>query len=510
MNKKRVFIVFFLLITMGAILAFCIENVYPQPLSIVSTNVSLKWVGAVGTYYVYMGNSQYNLTFVGSTTSFSFKPKLFPDRIYWWSVLKKSGNTYSYGPISSFTTLPSSPTLTYPMDNSTVMSTSVELKWRGDGPFVVKLGLSPESMIKIGATDKRRIEVFNLNPNTKYFWQVIKRGKHASSKSAIFSFSTKPLSVFLLYPKNGESDVATTVIFKWQSIPEETYTLYIGTSVNLMKRVASNLPISSFKGKLLPSTTYYWQVTAKGISLLQAYSKIANFKTLQILEPPAFPSPSSGSIGIPSNVLLSWKFQKNVKYNLYVGENPKNLDLIAKSIDVSSYNLRGLKENNWYYWRVASILGNRHVFGPLWKFKTRKGSWHLTVLNTESFKFPYQQDNQIRLGRVFAKAIILPSDGRVEFQIRLVKGPESGLYLFFGNERDFMKVAAGISNVNALLYKEIKLGEDVTYESPILHAGTYYLYIQNNVIYQNTTLFGNISSQWEIPAQIDYSIELWY
>lgn len=100
--KLRIFL--FILMLFLLILPFWasgndIKNIYPPALSVVSTEVTLKWSGPPGLYYIYIGSSKNKLSLVGSSTSQEFKVFLSPDELYYWTVARSYNNFYEYGPI---------------------------------------------------------------------------------------------------------------------------------------------------------------------------------------------------------------------------------------------------------------------------------------------------------------------------------------------------------------------------------------------------------------------------
>ena len=82
------------------------------------------------------------------------------------------------------------------------------------------------------------------------------------------------------------------------------------------------------------------------------------------------PVPANGATNINyGNVATSWDGSAQT-YNLYFGDAPGSLSLLATGLTERSYNLTGLNELKTYYWRVDAVRDGEVVTGDVWSFTT--------------------------------------------------------------------------------------------------------------------------------------------
>ena len=92
---------------------------------------------------------------------------------------------------------------------------------------------------------------------------------------------------------------------------------------------------------------------------------------------PDNPVPKSGSENIGESVVLSWGCSDpdgdELRYEIYIGDDPEDLKLVAKDLKTNSYRLSGLKPGRKYYWKVVAFdsKGGKSE-SPIWNFKTVK------------------------------------------------------------------------------------------------------------------------------------------
>lgn len=277
--SKRILVLSFWITLLVFSYAFAIENIYPSPLSVVSTNLTFKWYGNGNVYYVYLGRTPQSLELIGQTNEKQFNLNLLPNSLYYWEIVQKKETCYEYGPVYSFMTLPSLPVLLNPIftDNE---STIVTLRWKGNGNFVVQLGLNPQQLNVVGTTQNNTIKITGLNPNSVYFWRILNYGKYAFNKSQLASFTTIPAFVNQTYPVNGATDIAIPLMLRWSGNAEQSYDLYLGTSTNNMKEIVHDWPLTNFSTSLEYSKTYYWYLKTTGYSTnVRLKTQVSSFKT---------------------------------------------------------------------------------------------------------------------------------------------------------------------------------------------------------------------------------------
>ncbi|MEM4056794.1 MAG: hypothetical protein QW578_07140, partial [Thermoplasmatales archaeon] len=326
--QKNMFFVFVLLFVILMSTVLGLENIYPKPLSLVSTTVTLEWSGNSSVYQVYLGTSLNNLSLIGESTQTHFTLNgLLPDSIYYWQVI---GDKKVSGAITSFETFAKAPILLYPSDESSGISTSsVTLKWSGNGTFKVLMGLSKDKLTQIATVSTSEAKVNNLDPFTKYFWAIAKVGKYSVATSDVISFYTYiPVTPRM---KNGAEHTTSRLLLSWTGLPKAVYDVYIGEGTNDMSPLVKGYPLTYIPSELnlKYSQKYYWHVdyTINGIEYkgpiwdFTTASQYGTVSTIQVGKNP-------GSICMNSKTRM-----------IYVANRGDNtIEVIDGNTDSAAYN----------------------------------------------------------------------------------------------------------------------------------------------------------------------------
>ena len=111
-----------------------------------------------------------------------------------------------------------------------------------------------------------------------------------------------------------------------------------------------------------PLTTYYWQVTVKGGKYDGTTSDVFRFTTAE--EKAHHPTPLNGEAHAPLREIkgdatpcvpmsLRWRSGFNAQsYTVYTGNNEDLSDAVAGNAEQTSYQPKGLRHGETYYWRV--------------------------------------------------------------------------------------------------------------------------------------------------------------
>ena len=92
--------------------------------------------------------------------------------------------------------------------------------------------------------------------------------------------------------------------------------------------------------------------------------------------PPSNPVPTDSSVQYIS-LDLGWSTDSSTrKYDVYFGDDPDNLDLIAQNLEVPELpeleGLYPLEAMKTYYWKVVvKAVSGLSTEGPVWSFETR-------------------------------------------------------------------------------------------------------------------------------------------
>ncbi len=168
-------------------------------------------------------------------------------------------------------TVPSTPVLTSPANNSTNIGNNQNFQWSAvNGAVLYTVEFSVDSSFSVINYTRNAglnsVALPNVLGNTTYFWRVkANNGGHESPFSASRSFTTKAAPQ-LLFPMHLDTGVVLNPVCSWTKVPgATTYLLQIATntsfnSTSLAYFQAGITDTSKQASGLLPNTTYYWRV----------------------------------------------------------------------------------------------------------------------------------------------------------------------------------------------------------------------------------------------------------
>lgn len=96
--------------------------------------------------------------------------------------------------------------------------------------------------------------------------------------------------------------------------------------------------------------------------------------------------PLHQSVGVDfTNVTLEWEGIED-KYNLYIGESPDQLQLVAEGTMYRTYEWGELEgDNKVYYWRVDALRDDELVQGDVWTFQTMPDDRDKPIITAKTF-----------------------------------------------------------------------------------------------------------------------------
>ncbi len=279
-----------------------------------------------------------------------------------------------------------------PADGATGQPTSVTLSWSG-----TSLATSYELQV---ATDNSFSNVVidqtesgtsytasGLSQGTTYYWRV--RASTlvlTGSWSSTWSFSTasgtsSPSAPSLASPSNGTSGESTTLTLSWNaSSGANSYDLQVATDNTFSGVAVSNTGIGGTSQQvsgLSGGTTYYWRVQAVNSVGTSSWSSVWSFTTQSGAVPPSTPvlvSPSNGSTGEPTSIVLGWNAASNAtKYWLQVATDQAFSSIVYgdSTITSTSEQVNYLSASTNYYWRVMAMnQAGASGWSSIWSFTT--------------------------------------------------------------------------------------------------------------------------------------------
>jgi len=86
---------------------------------------------------------------------------------------------------------------------------------------------------------------------------------------------------------------------------------------------------------------------------------------------PYNPSPLMDFTLYSDTVVLSWDFDQEGTYDIYVGTNYGHLPRIDSNLSVNSYFIDNLTMDKRYFWQIIAKYGDDTTVSPIWSFYTR-------------------------------------------------------------------------------------------------------------------------------------------
>ncbi|TJZ61124.1 T9SS type B sorting domain-containing protein [Sphingobacterium olei] len=98
-------------------------------------------------------------------------------------------------------------------------------------------------------------------------------------------------------------------------------------------------------------------------------------------------SPVHQGVGVDfANVVLEWEGNED-KYNVYVGDSPTSLQLVAEGITSRTHEWGELEgDNKQYYWRVDAIRDIEIATGDVWTFQTMPDNRDKPIITEATFE----------------------------------------------------------------------------------------------------------------------------
>lgn len=213
-----------------------------------------------------------------------------------------------------------------------------------------------------------RAEIYNLKFGTSYYWRVrAVNGSDESAWSEVRLFTTVD-SVDLMYPLDNTSNF-TQIDFSWAEIEgilkyQIQVDTLLGFSSNLLVQYNTGLSSNKVIPNLSFGKNYYWRVRAISAVDTTAWSDYRTFYTYDL---PGLYTPDQGALSVDTAVMLDWMHHTGaVMYHLEVDtSNTYSTGWLIQSNQIylgpssglsdTEYNLSGLEEDQYYFWRVRVL-----------------------------------------------------------------------------------------------------------------------------------------------------------
>ena len=267
------------------------------------------------------------------------------------------------------------PQLAAPANNTSGVATAPRLSWGSVTAafrYDVKLDtVNPPVTVVATDLDGTSFTPSNLQPSTKYYWQVVAKGDRycpapSSGTSTVSAFTTNGIcaagSFDLLAPADGATNVpGSPVHLGWGlSSGALVYDLYLGTS-NPPPLLVSNLDTRNYDVQV-PGTVYWFVVAHAACDATKtAATPIRSFTTdfpasCGIVAPAVTAGGPNGATGEPTSTTIGWSAAGSIdSFDVYFGTTPTP-PLLQGALPATTrfLVLPLLTSGQTYYWRVVA------------------------------------------------------------------------------------------------------------------------------------------------------------
>ncbi len=424
------------------------------------TSLTLSWSSVYGadTYSLQVsdtpGFSNIIKNILNITGTTSDIDALSPSSKYYWRVnASNPGGTGQWSDVWNFSTKVGPPLLFSPLNHTKRVPDSSYVSWNKNpiaNSYRVQISRFPDFSVNIYDQSNVTDTFFifrGFEFGTVYFWRVSSINDYdISNWSPAWDFTTILAAPVLLSPADHSTGVPASGTFEWLSVNQaQNFNLQVSTDItfNTTSINQTEIPgVSQSYSGLVNNTKYYWQVSAHN-SDGDGYWSLARDFTTQ-LAPPTLVSPINDETVSPDSGLLIWNTVSGAAlYKLMLSENvdfsPTNVN--DSTLTGTSYNYRGLKKNNLYYWKVSG------------KSTNNTGEWSSTGTFTTSFDAPtllFPQNNESGIPLI------------VEFRWNILNG--SSLYhIRLSTTQDFSTNLINDSTLTANSYNYSSLKNNTKY-----------------------------------------------
>jgi hypothetical protein len=215
--------------------------------------------------------------------------------------------------------------------------------------------------------------VYNSTDTSRISWNVTVEGNS----------QVIPDVPVLASPSNGSTDVASTLLLRWNSVSSaEFYDLQVSqsssfSSLTLEKRVTS----TSEEVTLETGKTYYWRVRAGNQAGTSNYSSYWSFTTAAVQLLPGevvLVYPERNQKNLPRNITFVWRSaERSDSYRLIISTDKQFRTIVydeSTNSDTSrTVNALQIKKNHW--WKVIAVNNNGETSSEVRQFATGSGQF---------------------------------------------------------------------------------------------------------------------------------------
>ncbi|ABR30002.1 hypothetical protein SU69_00685 [Thermosipho melanesiensis] len=412
-NKKELFIYlgFLVLILISIVLVVKLTQVEEPEISLLppkidSRNVVLKWNIKYKRDITFLSEVFLNDKKVYEGIDQEYKLLLKPGT-YFWKVGLRFGNDYLETSQSSFTILNDIPKILNA--KNVVDGQNVIFSWNVEDEDKTRciLYLSDGESEKTIDVENNTYEMLLSYGN--YFWKVIcedEYGAKAESKLMEFKVIPKKVNFEIVEDKKG-------YLVRYENLDGAEYFLEIDNR-------EIKLPPREYRLKIIPNVEHKLRlkvVFQTGDIIYSDYKiiyKKNNPPKLNVI------SPQNKLKGVVNSIVFKWEIEDEdrVLSTIYLGTSPQKLVPVVENYKATVYEVRNLKPNSKYYWKIKVNDGVNSVETPIYEFSTSPAIKILNVIGSkfDDYVYGYEYiDGEYIFGREGEKYFVL-KDG-IKFYI---------------------------------------------------------------------------------------------
>jgi hypothetical protein len=310
--------------------------------------------------------------------------------IYFWRVgARYSSGSSGFSQVFSFTTInppPPVPVPLMPAGSATEVAQPMTMSWQVSlSATYYRLQIAADTAFSNIVFDDSTLttvtkQISTLLPNLSYYWRVAAKNNGGWSEYFRYrSFAlalTKPIDPKPVAPVHLQSQLPTTVQFRWNASPgTEYYRLQVSYDTLFSALVINDSLVtttSSSAGLPYTNTVYFWRINARNIKGTSDYSARQQFTTE--MGAPDQIMPIHNAISQSTTPVVRWRaVNGSLLYHLQLARDTGFTQLVFNdsTLMLTSWQFSGLQNTSTYHWRVKALSStNQSPFSVPWSFST--------------------------------------------------------------------------------------------------------------------------------------------
>lgn len=248
----------------------------------------------------------------------------------------------------------------YPPNGAVDIPLRVSLQYDSLRAKLFDIYFGEEGELKLLASDhpERTYTLEDLKPGTFYSWKVVAKNFFGKTEGPVYTFRTGelPTKPSNPVPYDGATKVWIEPIFLWESERATEFDVYLGTSPDKLRLVATVKEAMYEPPRLEKGTQYFWKVVARN-AFGEVSGPVWTFTTGNVPTKPILLEPKGEKVWYQPT--FRWSSEDAYEFDLYLGTAPASLELIETTTESEYTPPYNLKLGEKYFWKVVA----RNDFG---------------------------------------------------------------------------------------------------------------------------------------------------